>query len=365
MAKGQRYPSESRTYTDERTGARIRQVTNAPAIHQQPYFYIPAYDDAMQRLVFTTNRTGSSQIFVEDRTTGELVQLTDRPDAIGSVFPSHNGQFIYFNAGAALWRVDTETCAEDMVVDYRQVVASPHAEQVRSGGLSLSRDDHWAVVSCTTDKETWMVVVNTHHQTWETILQRESIGHLQFCPDDANLIWYGVSLKDRVWLIQRDGTNNRRLYQRQPGQWITHESWLAGTREVAMVDWPHGILAVHADTGAVRQVTTFNAWHPSSNRDGTMMVTDTSFPDIGLQIFDPRDGIGAPTPLCYPEASCLGDHWKGPFPYEQGPIPIYAPGHTHPHPSFSPDGGFVVYTSDRTGTAQVYEVALPANASAC
>jgi oligogalacturonide lyase len=39
---------------------------------------------------------------------------------------------------------------------------------------------------------------------------------------------------------------------------------------------------------------------------------------------------------------------------------VYAPQHTHPHPSFSADGTRVVFTSDRTGVAQVYEVIVAA-----
>jgi oligogalacturonide lyase len=89
------------------------------------------------------------------------------------------------------------------------------------------------------------------------------------------------------------------------------------------------------------------------------MVADTNFPDIGIQIFDPTDGRGAPAPLCHPGASSVGAHWSGPFPYDDGPIEVYAPQHTHPHPSFSPDGTRVVFSSDRSGFAQVYEVTVP------
>ena len=63
-----------------------------PHMHHHPFFIIPAYDDAMQRLIFVSNRTGTPQVFAEERATGELRQLTDRPD-LGewSVHPSHNG----------------------------------------------------------------------------------------------------------------------------------------------------------------------------------------------------------------------------------------------------------------------------------
>ena len=42
----------------------------------------------------------------------------------------------------------------------------------------------------------------------------------------------------------------------------------------------------------------------------------------------------------------------------QRPIQVYAPQHTHPHPSFSPDGKLVLYTSDASGYAQLYEVTV-------
>ncbi|MBC8159015.1 MAG: hypothetical protein H8E94_06760, partial [Alphaproteobacteria bacterium] len=78
MTKGQTYPGESSTIRDPNTGATVRQVTSHPSIHHQPFFFIPAYDDAMARLIFISYRTGTPQIFAEDRATGDLVQLTDR-----------------------------------------------------------------------------------------------------------------------------------------------------------------------------------------------------------------------------------------------------------------------------------------------
>ena len=89
------------------------------------------------------------------------------------------------------------------------------------------------------------------------------------------------------------------------------------------------------------------------------MVADTHFPDRGLQLFAPDDGKGAPRLLCESKASNAGVHWGvGHCPYDDGPVKVYAPQHTHPHPNFSPDGRFVVFGSDRTGHAQIYEVAL-------
>src|SRR6267142_2536492 len=66
---------------------------------------------------------------------------------------------------------------------------------------------------------------------------------------------------------------------------------MPGTTELLAVNWPHGLIGVHIDTGVVRPVTSFNAWHAMVNREGSLMVADTTCPDIGLQLFDPRPGL--------------------------------------------------------------------------
>ena len=360
MAKGDRFPAESRWSHDEVTGARIRQITSHESIHHQPFFLVPAYDDAMRWTLFTSARFGSPQIFVEDRASAELVQLTAREDiADFSIHPAHAGDWIYFTTGHGGWRVHTETFEEELLIDFAGLVMREEGMVAAAmGTTALSSCDRYWAIRFREGKESCIAVVDMEHRTWEVILRCDDVSHMQFCPDDSRLLFYAGPLTDRVWMVHRDGSGHRRLYARAPGEWITHEAWIPGTREVGFVNWPHGMRAVNVDTGAVRPVTSFNAWHAIASPDGTQMVADTNFPDIGIQIFNPLDGLGRPTTVCLPRASSLGAHWNGPFPYEDGPISVYAPQHTHPHPSFSPDGAHVIFTSDVTGTAQVYEVDL-------
>lgn len=361
MTKGKIYPSESQIFTDAKTGASIRQITHHPSIHHQPFFLVPAYDDAMRWLVFTSERTGKPQIFVEERASGNLIQLTDRDDlADFSIYPSHDGRYVYFTAGTGGWRVNIETLAEECLIDLGQATLREKGMVAAAmGTTALSACDRWWAIRFSDGDEACIAVVDTETQQWNVILRRDSVAHMQFCPDDANLLFYAGPLTDRVWVINRDGSRNRRLYERAEGEWITHEAWIPGTRELGFVDWPKGIRCINVDTAHERRVTRFNAWHAICNQAGTLMVADTNFPDIGLQLFNPLDGVGQPTPLCYPEASSVGEHWNGPFPYANGPIQVYAPQHTHPHPSISPDNRYVVYTSDKTGYAQIYEVEIP------
>ena len=149
-------------------------------------------------------------------------------------------------------------------------------------------------------------------------------------------------------------------------EWVVHEMWMprlavGGRNEIVTVVWPHGMIGIDVDSGAVRRVTDFPAWHPCVSRDGRLCVTDTKNPDLGLFRFDPSAGPASPVvPLAESGSSNAGDHWNTDHcPYDDGPVKVFAPQHTHPHPAIAPDNSRVVFTSDRSGVAQLYEVALP------
>lgn len=364
MAIGTRSPSESNLFLDPVTGARVRQVTAHPSIHHPPFYYLPPYDDTMNHLFFVSHRTGRPEVFCEEGEGGDLVQLTEIENLNEwSVHPSHDGRFVYFTAGSRACRVDVQNYELHELADFGDIAMKEKGMVgAAMGTTTLSRDNLWWAVPIKVGDRSQFVIVDTSSGDYKVILERDTIGHPEFHPDDANLIRYAGPYRDRMWVIHRDGTGNRLAYARDTArkEWIVHETWLPGTRELLTTNWPHGMISVDIDTGTVRQVCSFNAWHASVNRSGTQMVADTNFPDTGLHLFNPRDGIGQPHPLCLSESSNRGDHWNTDHcPYDDGPVQVYAPQHTHPHPAFSPDGKKVVFTSDKTGFAQVYEVDIP------
>ncbi len=224
------------------------------------------------------------------------------------------------------------------------------------GTTALSYDDGWWAIPVKSGATSKFVVIDTRNGSSRVILERDTIGHPQFCPDDSELILYAGPLTDRVWVVTRDGSSNRRVYERRNDQeWVTHETWLPSRREIAFVTWPHGMRAVHVDDGSSREITRFRAWHAVAESSGRRIVCDTNFPDIGIAIFDSDDPALAPVTITETKSSSAGDHWAHPFPYNDGPVEVYAPQHTHPHPRFSPDGKRVTFTSDRSGHAQLYE----------
>jgi oligogalacturonide lyase len=356
--KGSRHKSGSRVVRDAKSKRMIRQVTDHPSIHHHPFFFVPAYDKAGDKLIFASFRTGTPQVFYEDRAAGELVQVTDRPDlADWSIYPSPDGRFVYYTAGTAAFRASLDDFSETQLADFGAVeMREKGMVGAAMGTTALSADGRWWAIPVKTGKVSRFIVVDTQTGKSSVILERDTIGHPQFCPDDDNLILYAGPLTDRVWTVARDGTGNRRVYAREDKmQWVTHEVWLPGKRAIAFVDWPRGMRLIDIDTGEAQWLHHFPAWHAAPDRTGTRFVCDTNFPDRGLHVI-PLDG--EPDYLCASEATSEGAHWAHPFPYNDGPVAVEARQHTHPHPRFSPDGKRVVFTSDRTGHAQIYEVEL-------
>ena len=354
--RGARFPSESRVLMDVRSGRRLRQVTSHPSIHHHPFFFVPAYDRAAEKLVFISHRIGAPQIFFEERASGELVQATDRLGlAEWSIYPAPDGSCVYFTAGTGAFRVSLDDFTETQFVDFGAVeMREKGMVGAAMGTTALSADGRWWAIPVKAGRVSRFVVVDTRTGKSEIILERDTIGHPQFCPDDDDLILYAGPLTDRVWTVNRVGNNNRRVYEREDRmQWVTHEVWLPGRRAIAFVDWPRGMRILDLETGKAEWLHRFPAWHAAPDGEAKRFVCDTNFPDRGLHILPFG---GEPQFLCASEATSEGAHWAGPFPYNDGPVAVEARQHTHPHPRFSPDGSRVVFTSDRTGHAQLYEI---------
>lgn len=365
MGKGDIWGPESRESSDPETGVSIRQVTTHPSIHHHPFYYVPAYDRAMRWLFFVSHRTGAPQLFAERRDTGELIQLTDRADLNPwSLHPSHDGRWLYFTTTTGGWRLsmsDGSGLQEERLIDLAGAAKSSGMVGAGMGTTSLSHDDRWWAIAVRRAETSQLLIVDTQTGAGQVACENRVVGHPQFHPNDADLLRYGGPYDHRLWISHRDGSNHRQAYQRDAAkkEWIVHECWRPHSREILTTNWPHGVMAVDIDTGRHRWVTRLHAWHSMVDPSGARMVADTKNPDIGLQLFDIGEGPAEPRLLCRSHSSNVGDHWNlDHCPYDDGPVEVYAPQHTHPHPTLSPDSARVLFTSDRSGYSQLYEADL-------
>ena len=99
------------------------------------------------------------------------------------------------------------------------------------GTTTLSHDDRYWAVPVKIGATFRFIVIDTATGANETILEADTIGHPEFHPSDNTLLRYAGSYKERIWVINRDGTGNRLVYHRKPlgkpkqYEWIVHETW--------------------------------------------------------------------------------------------------------------------------------------------
>ena len=243
MPKGTVFPSEATERRDPASGTTMRQVTRHPSIHHHPFYYIPAYDDEMRWLFFASHRTGSPQFFAERRETGELIQLTDRDDLNEwSLHPSHDGRFLYFTTKSGGWRLEMDSLQEEQLIDFAGGKKAGGMVGAGMGTTTLSHDDHWWAIPVCRDSAAQLVLVNVESGAANVVCENEVIGHPQFHPNDSNLLRYGGPFARRIWVTERSGCNHRLVYQRDDAmkEWIVHECWRPGTRQILTTNWPHG-----------------------------------------------------------------------------------------------------------------------------
>lgn len=374
--------TRKRLLCDPETGAEVWQVTDDPVVHHHLYFTNPSITPDGRFVLFISYRTGWPNLFAAEVESGEIRQLTDVDDLnTFSATPAKDSARVFYTASEELRAVYLEGGEEEVVASF------PGASL---GNCHLSADGSWIVTNVRRDGRNAITAVMTGGATGSTahtVLETEKeVGHIQFAPTADNAIEYSSDIRHRIWTVNFDGTNDRWLYRQGPDEWITHESWRGNGEEILFVRWPKALMAVSRDGERVRTIAAFNAWHPASRRDGGLIVCDTTLPDIGLQLVNPD--TGERRLLCQSRASSKGSQWKRPLPAEEpvdraalrqpdhpGPEPeavkapgappppsgeetTYGPQWTHPHPSFSPDGRSVVYTSDVSGHSQIYLVTV-------
>ena len=90
-------------YRDKATGALVRQMTSHPSINHPAYFLQSSFTPDGERILFTSYRTGSPQLFSVGFAGGEIEQLTAGAP-IHPYSPAIRGDRVFFVRGGEIWR---------------------------------------------------------------------------------------------------------------------------------------------------------------------------------------------------------------------------------------------------------------------
>lgn len=383
MTVGKTYAPEWCEIQDPLTGRQVRQLTDSPAEDYHLYFYNPSVTPDGNYLVFFSERTGISNLFRLDLHNGMIVQLTDAQPVRAEYWPftvsvkgvgsclaamGNHGREVFYFEGSDLFAVEIEGLKR------RQLLCLPPDRrpsmlQVNANGetlvfatwdeaLFLERSQRAYAGEAFPDEsffqETTSTIIRVNAITGraEEVLRKEKfwINHVHLHPQNPDLILFCheySALSDRMWVLDLVNHTCEPIPGQAESEWYEHEFWSADGERVCFHggsrrDNTQGFCGWCTADGTIYR----KAYHFTSGRayahynlhpDGQTMVTDGEARPGCISRVHLIDGRQVFEVICRHDSYTFGDDQR-----------------CHPHPSFTPDGRQVIFTSNRTGTSNIY-----------
>ncbi len=337
----------------------VWQITSHDSASEAVYFEQQPFTTDDKYLVFKSKRTGDWLIYRADLQTGEIA-LVSKEINPGTISIGPDGQHVWYTSDNKLFKTDVATLEEKIAFDFKD----SFKDQRISFSGSLSADGVYTLVRTYTDTSRSIyrvnlesgdvehaLTVNNSEGTFSHPLINPKYPHLISYvpgPDTQNDMTLPMEKRARTWIINMKTGENKQFLTMPYGFRATHEKWSADGElftffRKTVPGWtPVSICSINKDGSNFQVYYSHNnirLGHGLSSDDGKWFVSDGQDPHYNPIILINME-TGLATTLCWPNSSIYGG--------------LGTTGHVHP--SISKSGRFVCYSSDLTGTPQVYVV---------
>ncbi len=361
-----RSPAEWKTYKDSQTGVQVVQLTNYEGDSHHFYFTNPGWYDRGRKLLFSSHRNERTNLYGVDLTTGQIEQLTD----LDPVPLPREVEF--FRAcknpvrEEAYFLHDLSLMAVDLVS--------------RRTRCLLELDPGWCISmsNCSADgKHVYFGIWEDLSHKIRTDLLRGYVGFKET---------FEARPKSRILEVAVDTGKARVVFEEE--YWIGHVN-TSPTRRNLLTFCHEGpwnlvdqrVWGLDVDTGRVwkirptsgKETVGHEYWYADGQRIGYHGRDANGKPMIGRIRFDNKDrhetSLSGRTGhiFSHDERLIVGDGggvirlWQ--YDGQEYSLPrvlcrhdsTMRTQHSHPHPRFSPDGKYVIFTTDRSGHCNVYK----------
>ncbi|HTL52967.1 MAG TPA: oligogalacturonate lyase family protein [Planctomycetota bacterium] len=364
-----RTKSESSISKDLATGLPVRRLTNFLSHSHHLYFTNPGWWDGGKRLVFASDRGNSTNLFSVELQSGAITQVSDVPPGVEFVYASVNPckPECYFWLGRDLVALNLKTSKQrslyhlpknqtpnitNVTADGQHVctvqMESPRFKTDLLNGYVGFAEVHAAKPRC-------QIVEVAVNGSGSRVLFEEKywIGHINTSPTQPHLLsfchegpWERVD--NRIWCLDRRTGSVWKVRPTKKNEQVGHEYWLQDGVTLGYHGHTRRGGKKHPFFGFIRYDNTeheeaaFNtdSWHFFSN-DKRLIVGDGVPNDPYLYLWQYRNGR-------FSKARILCKH-RGSFHIQN----------LHPHPRFSPDGKYILFTADPDGYGNLYTIEVP------
>ena len=378
MSKGQQIQLKFESFNDSDTNATVTRITPKDVTCHRNYFYQKCFTQDGRKLLFAGDFDGNRNYYLLDMENQIATQLTEGKgdNTFGGFISTDDKSFFYVKNESSLRKVDLQTLNEKIIytVDndwkgYGTWVANSDCtklvgiEILKSCWQPLTDWDKFKAFYHT--KPTCRLIRVDILTGAVTVIHQEDgwLGHPTYRPFDDNTIGFchegPHDLVDaRMWFINEDGSNLRKVKEHLPGESCTHEFWVPDGSKMAYVSYfkdqtERVIYAANPVTlDNQRLMLMPPCSHLMSNFDGSLMVGDGCGSPVDVDDSESYHIENDPflyilniekneaTKLAKPSTS-----WQ----VLDGDRQI-----THPHPSFLPNDSGVLFGSDFEGAPAIY-----------
>jgi oligogalacturonide lyase len=357
---GKMIPGEIKTWTDDSTGYEITQWTRN-GVNHHPYFTVESFIDNETAIIYS-RRTGKDQLYKLNLTNGEMVQMTNASN-LKSMDHLPAFKTIWYLDGKKLFALHTGNLHSAEIFDFTKL---PFAIQ----SFSVTCDAKWFVFSA--EKKDSLsgqcgygpfaiYKFNLANKSLQqiTLDYGLNISHVQTNPVNPDLVLYCWQWERfdeerlvghapiRSWWVNIDGTNGG-PFRQEFGTQRTHEAWTPDGKNITFISkyrWgpQKGVhfIGIQSIDDKVHQLyqEQVSPGHQNIFKDNKHWIVDLYNNEEPLLVLFTR---GKTT---MKETNILFRHGSS----MEGQD-------SHPHPRFSPNGKYVLFSTDKTGQAQVYTV---------
>lgn len=250
---GKQFPSEMETYTDLKSGRKIRQLTRTGA-NTHFYFTENSFIEGDNEIFFrrkTADNINSpvNDLFSMDLRTGVITQRTDLGKHFKKAGVSGNktkdGKYIIFSGDGDIWRINLETN------DINLVFKIP--EGYVGSGSTLSYDGNYYAMALGEEPEIGRKLSNQNYDGFverfyakkcskifvmeadgsnahEVFRDTHWVGHFQFAPDSNEYLMFCHEgpwnlVQQRIWMYNLISRDIYPIYRQGKDDCVGHEFW--------------------------------------------------------------------------------------------------------------------------------------------
>ncbi len=372
MAAGDTFEAKTEEYQDPDTGARVRRLTGDASDNVHLYFTSTSFlGDGAERIILSSDRVGERAYFMLEIEDARLIQVTEASETpFSQACLAPDGRLFAFR-GRQLMVVDLDSLEAEELYHVPEGY-SPALPTCTADGSHVAFAYREKLPVSTETGRIYSTMAERYYQHPGSVIirvetesgaaeatwgERNWISHVCIHPTNPDLIMFchegGSHVQQRMWTIDLSegrGRQARPLFRQHFGEGCCHE-YFTRTGEV-------GFQASLERDGRVEGYNCFvrpdGTWlrqyllpgprpgHIQSNSDNTLVIGDRGHlsdddPEGGafMSLIRHENGRGVVTRLCRHDTS-----WKTQI--------------SHPHPIFSPDDRWALYTSDAGGSCNVY-----------